>query len=225
MEGARSVPQYLMPIGAAIGLAKSLVGLALRPAAGSVEAASKLLQGLGLMCLGKRGIQGKLLRRVMAPGTPMQNTLRAHGQDGGAERAAAMRAQVVAAWQASLEHIAPALAEDAVVDVIAARRTRVVLLTTRHIAYLYARAQHTHVSDQVRSHCCSCCPGWRLRSTCPGTSHIQPDTLLLPAPHWHLCRGKFSSPRALAHSACPTPGTPRMHPPACAHPRRPGTRW
>jgi hypothetical protein len=36
------------------------------------------------------------------------------------------------------------LADDVVQDVIAARRTRVVLLTSSHIAYLIARQHHSH---------------------------------------------------------------------------------
>ncbi len=42
--------------------ARMRLGLGVRPAAGAVEATSKVLQGLGLLCLGKRGIQGKLVR-------------------------------------------------------------------------------------------------------------------------------------------------------------------
>lgn len=49
------------------------------------------LQGLGLACLGKRGIQGKLLRRVMAPGTPMANQLGKGVEGSMAEAMAAAR--------------------------------------------------------------------------------------------------------------------------------------
>lgn len=52
-----------MAIGLPLGLVKATMGLGIRPAAGAVEAASKVLQGVGLLCLGKRGIQGKLVRR------------------------------------------------------------------------------------------------------------------------------------------------------------------
>ncbi len=58
----------------------------------------------------------------------------------------AQRAQLVGAWQAALPHIAPELAEDNVLDVIAARRTRIVLLTNRHISYLIAKQHHVRVS-------------------------------------------------------------------------------
>ncbi len=44
----------------------------------------------------------------------------------------------------ALPLIAPSLAEDTVVDVVAARSTRVVLLTNRHLAYILARR---HVSS------------------------------------------------------------------------------
>jgi hypothetical protein len=49
------------------------------------------LQGVGLACLGKRGIQGKLLRRVMAPGTPMANQLGKGAEGSMAEAMAAAR--------------------------------------------------------------------------------------------------------------------------------------
>lgn len=45
------------------GLAKAGIGLLVRPTAGVIEASSKTMQGLGLLCLGKKGIQGKLIRR------------------------------------------------------------------------------------------------------------------------------------------------------------------
>jgi hypothetical protein len=59
---------------------------------------------------------------------------------------AACRSHIIAAWQESLGYIAPGLADDVVQDVIAARRTRVVLLTSSHIAYLIARQHHSHGS-------------------------------------------------------------------------------
>ncbi len=51
-----------------VGLLKAGLGLGLRPAAGIVEGVAKVLVGFGLLCLGKRGIQGRLTRRVQAPG-------------------------------------------------------------------------------------------------------------------------------------------------------------
>ena len=71
----------------------------------------------------------------MAPGAPLQNALHADV----AQQEKALHQQVVAAWQQSLYHVAPQLAEDTVVDVLAARTSRVVLLTDRHIAYLFAK--------------------------------------------------------------------------------------
>lgn len=44
----------------------------------------------------------------------------------------------MSACQAALPAISPALADDEVVDVVAARPTRVVLLTRSHLAYIYA---------------------------------------------------------------------------------------
>lgn len=51
------------------GLLKALVGLAIRPMAGITESASKATQGCALVCLGRQGIQGRIMRRVYAPGT------------------------------------------------------------------------------------------------------------------------------------------------------------
>lgn len=51
------MPGYLAVPGFCLGLAKGLTGLMVRPVAGVAEAFSKILQGLGLLCLGKRGIQ------------------------------------------------------------------------------------------------------------------------------------------------------------------------
>ncbi|KAL6762637.1 hypothetical protein V8C86DRAFT_613868 [Haematococcus lacustris] len=82
----------------------------------------------------------------MAPGTPMQHRVGggANGSGSGSalEVAAAHRLQIIAAWQGALSYVAPALQDDVVVDVVAARRTRIVLLTNRHIAYLIANQHH-----------------------------------------------------------------------------------
>lgn len=52
--------------------------------------------------------------------------------------------------QAALPAISSALADDEVLDVVAARTTRVVLLTNRHLAYLYVR-RHTGLSARSPS--------------------------------------------------------------------------
>ena len=61
--GARWPHKLLAVVGVLVGLAKGGVGILVRPTAGFVEAGSKGLIGAGLLCLGKRGIQGKLIRR------------------------------------------------------------------------------------------------------------------------------------------------------------------
>jgi hypothetical protein len=61
--GARWPNKALAVVGVIVGLAKAGIGILVRPTAGVVEAGSKGLIGAGLMCLGKRGIQGKLVRR------------------------------------------------------------------------------------------------------------------------------------------------------------------
>ena len=78
----------------------------------------------------------------MAPGAPLQNALHTDV----AQQEKLLHRQVVAAWQQSLHYVAPALASDTVVDVLAARTSRVVLLTDQHIAYLYAK-HHVHAAS------------------------------------------------------------------------------
>ena len=80
----------------------------------------------------------------MAPGAPLQNALHT---DVVQQQEKLLHRQVVAAWQQSLHHVAPQLAADTVVDVLAARTSRVVLLTDRHIAYLFAKQHVTSSSS------------------------------------------------------------------------------
>ena len=55
-EGSRA-PGHMAVVGAVAGFFKAMAGLMLRPSIGILEATSKLLQGAGLACTGKRGIQ------------------------------------------------------------------------------------------------------------------------------------------------------------------------
>ncbi|MEW5315922.1 MAG: hypothetical protein WDW38_007319 [Sanguina aurantia] len=126
-------PGSLAAVGFGLGVSKALLGLVLRPAAGGIEGISKVLQGVGLLCLGTKGIQGKLMRRVRAPGSTIDDVLAAAAAS---KRQAAYQASLVSAWQQSLQHIAPRLACDTVVDVLEDRPSRAVLLTNRHVAYL-----------------------------------------------------------------------------------------
>lgn len=145
-EGSRSFRGYLSALGFVAGVFKGLLGLLVRPSLGVLEAASKLTQGMGLVFKGKKGIQGKEIRRVAAPGTPMQNVvINDQGQV-----AKANHDQLVAAWQQSLIFIAPTMANDKVVDVMSARSSRVVLLTDRHIAYLFAKHHSSSASTTYK---------------------------------------------------------------------------
>eukprot|EP00798_Chlamydomonas_sp_ICE-L_P003801 gene3801-13870_t len=56
-QGARRLQGAWAVAGFFLGLFKGSLGVVLRPAAGVIDSGSKLLQGLGLVCLGKRGIQ------------------------------------------------------------------------------------------------------------------------------------------------------------------------
>jgi hypothetical protein len=91
-------------LGAVAGLVKGVGGLAARPVVGLVDGSSKGLQGIGLLFLGKRGVQGKLVRRVRPPGAaaedPLSRALRARA-DGAGGREEALRAALIASWQVS----------------------------------------------------------------------------------------------------------------------------
>lgn len=52
--------------------------------------------------------QGKMARRIQAPGAPMQHVV----QSDIAARQAALNAQLVAAWQRGLAYVAPDMAHD-----------------------------------------------------------------------------------------------------------------
>jgi hypothetical protein len=55
-------------LGIVVGLLKAIVGFPVRPMAGAVECLSKSTQGCALVCLGRSGIQGRITRRIYAPG-------------------------------------------------------------------------------------------------------------------------------------------------------------
>jgi hypothetical protein len=140
LEGFR-LPGALGVVGVIAGMIKGLGGLAARPVVGLVDGSSKGLQGIGLLFLGKRGVQGKLVRRVRPPGAaaedPLSRALRVRA-DGAGGREAAMRAALIASWQAAIGLLVPPLAGEAVVEVLAARHNRVVVLTAAHVVYLKA---------------------------------------------------------------------------------------
>ncbi|WIA12624.1 hypothetical protein OEZ85_006281 [Tetradesmus obliquus] len=143
--------------GVLVGLLKGTGGLMVRPVMGVMDASSKILKGVGLLCLGRRGIQGKLVRRVRAPGALEGPGAGAGGgagalavfgrQMGAAGRPtaglwvddAALHAALVASWQARLPALASELAGDTVMDVLATRSCRLLLLTRQHVLYLRAQ--------------------------------------------------------------------------------------
>jgi hypothetical protein len=157
VAGAR-LPGALALVGLAAGLIKGCIGLGIRPMMGVADSGSKALRGVGLLFLGRRGIQGKLVRRVRPPGAAVGSLEDVQGLAGSGLAAAAgggggggsgwglggvgneavMKAVMVAAWQQSLGAVVPELSGDEVVEVMATRAKRLVLLTSRHIAYLRA---------------------------------------------------------------------------------------
>lgn len=144
------LPGALGLAGLLAGLMKGTGGLMVRPAMGVLDASSKCLKGVGLLFLGKRGIQGKLVRRVMPPGASERpvalagSALAAAGRHGSVAAAsrgvsdATLHEMLIASWQARLAALHSDLEGDMVVDVMATRSCRLLLLTRSHILYLKA---------------------------------------------------------------------------------------
>jgi hypothetical protein len=157
------LPGALGVAGLAVGVLKGTGGLMVRPVMGALDAGSKVLRGAGLLCLGRRGIQGKLVRRVRPPGalepSPAAAAAAAAAEAGGdaqgsgvgaaqaagsvgvppsPSRGPTLHAALVASWQARLPVLSPQLAGDAVMEVLATRSCRLLLLTSRHVLYLKA---------------------------------------------------------------------------------------
>lgn len=130
--------------GLAMGLVKGVaLGLPGRPMVGALEAVSLGFGALARTALGREGILGKMQRRVRAPGAFGDDPYDAGAADGGGEARVALRA-LVEAWQRVLPQFFPAMAEDRVLDVVNVRRSRVLLVTDRHLAYLRARHLRAH---------------------------------------------------------------------------------
>lgn len=83
---------------------------------------------------------------MRAPGSTIDDVLAAAAAS---KRQAAYQASLVSAWQQSLQHIAPRLACDTVVDVLEARPSRAVLLTNRHVAYLCVKKTGQQIGSMV----------------------------------------------------------------------------
>lgn len=149
-----SLPGALSIAGVALGVMKGAGGLMVRPVVGTLDASSKCLRGFGLLCLGRRGIQGKLVRRVRPPGAlePSPQAAAAAAGAGSARHGAAagggmpvtpsrgplMHAALVASWQVRLPVLSKELEGDTVMEVLATRSCRLLLLTSRHVLYLKA---------------------------------------------------------------------------------------
>jgi hypothetical protein len=137
-------PGALGVAGAIVGLIKGGAGLLLRPVFGVVDATSKSLRGVGLVFLGRRGWHGKVVRRVRPPGA-LEGPAAASAAPGSgfaqrpwqAERD--LHVALIASWQARLSGLHPRLAGDEVMEVLATRSRRLLLLTRQHVLYLRAK--------------------------------------------------------------------------------------
>jgi hypothetical protein len=142
------LPGALGVAGLALGILKGAGGLMVRPVVGTLDAGSKCLRGFGLLCLGRRGIQGKLVRRVRPPGAlePSPAAGAGGGDSGGSSggipatpsRGPSLHAALVSSWQARLPVLSPQLEGDTVMEVLATRSCRLLVLTSRHVCYLRA---------------------------------------------------------------------------------------
>lgn len=139
------LPGALGVAGLALGIMKGAGGLMVRPVVGTLDAGSKCLRGFGLLCLGRRGIQGKLVRRVRPPGalepSPAATAAAGGGGDGipaTPSRGPTLHAALVSSWQARLPVLSPQLEGDTVMEVLATRSCRLLVLTSRHVCYLRA---------------------------------------------------------------------------------------
>lgn len=91
---------------AAIGTAKAVLGIVIRPTAGMLEWVSKGTHGLGLVCLGREAISGSAQRRMRAPGSLVDDSPDAL-DDVRAPEVVAQRRQLMGAWQRSLSNLFP----------------------------------------------------------------------------------------------------------------------
>lgn len=150
MAGLR-LPGALGAAGAVLGLVKGAAGLMVRPGMGVLDAISKCLKGVGLLFLGRRGIQGKLIRRIRPPGAAEGPAGLAGsglpGRPGGQLVAPGRRLDdasshdaLVASWQARLPAMSSELEGDQVVSLMATRSCRLLVLTRQHVLYLRATA-------------------------------------------------------------------------------------
>ena len=105
---------------------------------------SKVIAAMAMTSLGRKGIVGKMQRRVRAPGAFADDIGEASMEDGPRSEVQAHARTLQNAWQRVLPEFFPEMAGDTVTDVINVRATRVVLITNRHVAYLRARHLREH---------------------------------------------------------------------------------
>ena len=127
--------------GLVLGLAKGIVGLPVRPMIGIFEASSALTGAIAMTSLGREGIVGKTLQRVKAPGAFLEETI--EGVDY-AELEESPAVALQAAWNRVLPEFFPEMEGEEVKQVMNVRPTRVILITTNHVAYLKARHHIDH---------------------------------------------------------------------------------
>lgn len=127
--------------GLVIGFVKGTVGVPVRPLVGIFEATSDFTGAIAMTSLGREGIVGKTLQRVRAPGAFLEETMEGVEYLEGEE---SPQVALKAAWQRVLLDFFPEMVGEQVKEVMNVRPTRVILITSNHVAYLKARHHVDH---------------------------------------------------------------------------------
>jgi len=113
-----------------LGVFKGLAGILVRPTAGFLECSSRLSQGLGLLCLGKEGIEGNIPHRVRAPEVLQEAQLKSIAAD-------AENRQNLDKWKETLVKLAPSFEKETLthyleLDQASSKRRNTLLFTKDH---------------------------------------------------------------------------------------------
>eukprot|EP00873_Tetraselmis_striata_P032816 jgi/Tetstr1/453080/TSEL_040115.t1 len=121
------------PAGLLLGTGKGLLGLLLRPMTGVLEGGSKFGEGIGLLCLGAAGIEGRMTSRVRAPGTLQPGLIAEQTYQAMKERG-----EKLAKWRGALEYLVPKSVKDdeTITDVVVVTANRIIMLTSHRILWL-----------------------------------------------------------------------------------------
>ena len=114
------------------GLLKGLAGVFIRPTAGFLECQSRISQGIGLLCLGKQGIEGILPHRVRAPEV-RQEVLQAQQKT----LAESEHEEILQKWKETLVKLVPSLESETLthyidLDLASSKKRNTLVFTKEH---------------------------------------------------------------------------------------------